>query len=125
MSHTACRLLERRRERIGANSASGEQRWGYEPDVKRIAATNVYGDRTIFPFHEMLCLAEPDEQLAEQQRANCADLHRLARLDLSMRQPLLCEVCQILLSSAPEVKLHLYSRLHVDREKLVGFEAPQ
>lgn len=86
----------------------------------------MYGDRTIFPFHELLHLAAADApvavQLTVEQRENCAELRRVARLDLPMRQPLLCQVCQIRLSSAPEVKMHLYSRLHVDREKCIGFD---
>lgn len=119
------RLLERSRDRISAPPTNTVHRWGHDADIETIVTTKLYGDRTIFPFHELLRLTDPqtpeNQQQVLRQRNNCAELHRVARLDLSLAQPIACALCQILLSSAPEVQMHLFSRLHVDREKYVGF----
>lgn len=124
-SNSHCRrLLERPRERISANPHA-QHRWGYDADVRTVGTTNIYGDRTIFPFHELLHLMDADApemvELLQRQRANCAAMHRLAKMDLPLRGEMRCEVCQITLTATPEVKMHLYSRLHVDREKFVGY----
>lgn len=118
-------MLERPRERISAPPTNQQHRWGYAADVTTISTTNLYGDRSIFPFHQQLSLTDPqapqNQQRVLRQRENCADLHRVARLNLSMAQPIVCALCQITLSSSPEVKMHLFSRLHVDREKHIGY----
>lgn len=118
------RLLERQRDRISA-VPNAAHNWSHDTDVQASGTKNVYGDRAIFSFHDRLNMNETGapahQQLVLQQRERCALLHRTARLDLSMREPLMCTVCQIALSSAPEVKMHLYSRLHVDREKYIGY----
>lgn len=119
------RLLERQRERIGAGVPT-KHCWGYESDVQLLGTQNIYGDRTIFPFHDRLQLGDADaertQRLLTRQRENCTQLHWVARNDLAMRSPLQCELCQILLSRAPEVRMHLFSRLHMDRERAIGFE---
>lgn len=42
-----------------------------------------------------------------------------------MLRPMMCQLCQIEIENVSILRTHLMSRLHLDREKQVGFEFNQ
>ncbi|KAG4078989.1 hypothetical protein HA402_001644 [Bradysia odoriphaga] len=125
MKEAIIALLERERPLMGL-PYDFDIGWSmFSPD-EAIHANDVFGTKAIFPLHNILSLAAADspDRLSQLHRLieNNKEMHRLAKTDVSLRRPVKCMLCHLDMESVSEIKIHLYSRLHTEREKKISLQ---
>ncbi|KAG4067051.1 hypothetical protein HA402_000042 [Bradysia odoriphaga] len=116
------KLLDKRRPLMGI-SYNPDMRWSkYHPD-DLIRAKIVFPKTAIFPAHNILSLAaadSPDRLYYHHDLVeNNKELHRTSKSDVALRRPVMCRLCHLELDTVSDLKIHLYSRLHSEREKKI------
>uniref|UniRef100_A0A1A9UIK5 Probable ATP-dependent RNA helicase spindle-E n=1 Tax=Glossina austeni TaxID=7395 RepID=A0A1A9UIK5_GLOAU len=85
-------------------------------------SVNVFGDRSIFPMHSVLRLEHDKPKLIHDLLLHCEELHNLRQLDSVRNISTTCRLCNQHLNSASELRMHLLSQLHCDREEEIHFK---
>uniref|UniRef100_A0A1B0AZQ3 Probable ATP-dependent RNA helicase spindle-E n=1 Tax=Glossina palpalis gambiensis TaxID=67801 RepID=A0A1B0AZQ3_9MUSC len=117
------KLLKKNRKYIGTNGNASCNIWKRSNDDEVFENVNVFGDRSIFPMHSVLRLKRDKPELIHDLLLHCEELHNLRQLD-SVRN-ITCRLCNQHLNNASELRIHLLSQLHCDREEEIHFKPPR
>uniref|UniRef100_A0A1B0CMA6 Probable ATP-dependent RNA helicase spindle-E n=2 Tax=Lutzomyia longipalpis TaxID=7200 RepID=A0A1B0CMA6_LUTLO len=84
---------------------------------------DVYNGASIFPF---LTSVKLDVNVKSEEggrlKKNCQDLYTIAGINRLERGGIKCQLCDTYLNDISQVRLHLFTKLHRDREKEIKFE---
>ncbi|KAH8236403.1 hypothetical protein KR026_000850 [Drosophila bipectinata] len=113
------RLLSKDRSYIELNASNSDFTW---EKVERIEPQpEPFGKRSIFPMHVIPELMEEDIGTRLFLIENCKKLYKWRNLEGAM-DVLNCKLCNMTLETTPQLRLHLLTQLHRDREKQIGFK---
>ncbi|KAH8271336.1 hypothetical protein KR018_007228 [Drosophila ironensis] len=113
------RLLTKDRRYIEVNSTNSDFTW--EQDTHLEPPAEPYGKRSIFPMHVLPELKEENTETRLILQNNCNELYGWRHFDGKMK-PLKCKLCNYLINSVSQLRLHLLTKLHRDRESQIGFQ---
>ncbi|XP_011209559.2 probable ATP-dependent RNA helicase spindle-E [Bactrocera dorsalis] len=118
------RLLNRNRKYIETHVDSHDNVW--QPyDVEDLIETEpIYGHRSLFPMHSALKLYDEKFDRIHSLGVHCQELHRLCQFDGPI-QTLTCQLCNQNLENIVQLRIHLLSQLHRDREHQIRFKMPR
>ncbi|XP_055594148.1 probable ATP-dependent RNA helicase spindle-E isoform X2 [Uranotaenia lowii] len=125
------KLLEQERKFLDIRHASNTYIWNQgEKDAGPSASTskkpktehlNVY-ENAIFPLIDPLNLAPVSARRLDFLKRHCRELHKLALTDVNLpKHGITCQLCNTVLETLPQLRIHLYSKLHRDRESQIKF----
>ncbi|XP_054743401.1 probable ATP-dependent RNA helicase spindle-E [Anastrepha obliqua] len=118
------RLLNKNRKYIETHVDSLDNVWQrYDPE-EVIETEPIYGKRSIFPLHAALKLYDEKFDRIHALGVHCQELHRLRQFDGSI-QPITCQLCNQSLENIVQLRIHLLSQLHRDREYQIRFKMPR
>lgn len=123
------KILEAERKFMDVRHASND--FGWKPmdlntsvgssSKKRKGDFNIY-DNAIFPLLEPLNLLPVSAKQIDYLKKHCRELHKLALTDVNLpRHGITCQMCNNILETLPQLRIHLYSKLHRDRESQIKF----
>ncbi|XP_058062573.1 probable ATP-dependent RNA helicase spindle-E [Anopheles bellator] len=82
---------------------------------------NIY-EKALYPLHPKLDLRPIKSDRIDFLQRHCQELHELVQTTVSLPNGgVTCKLCNVSLQSLPVVRIHLYSKLHRDREAQIGF----
>lgn len=88
---------------------------------KRKQDFNIY-DNAIYPLLPPLGLLPVSAKQLDFLKRHCRELHKLALTDVNLpRHGITCQMCNTILETLPQLRIHLYSKLHRDRESQIKF----
>ncbi|XP_055533952.1 probable ATP-dependent RNA helicase spindle-E [Wyeomyia smithii] len=122
------KILEAERKFLDVRHAPNDYAWKLDVNAvssssskKRKDDLNIYNN-AIYPLHEPLNLLPVNARQIEQMKKHCRELHKLALTDIHLpRHGVTCMMCNTVLESLPQLRIHLYSKLHRDRESQIKF----
>ncbi|KAH8288798.1 hypothetical protein KR054_009748 [Drosophila jambulina] len=112
------RLLNKDRSYIEVHTSNEDYIWEKLEDVEPQAEP--FGKRSIFPMHTIPELQEERIDSVMMLVSNCEELHNWRTFD-GLFNPITCKLCNQLLESVPQLRMHLLTQLHRDREKQIGY----
>ncbi|KAH8383191.1 hypothetical protein KR009_007200 [Drosophila setifemur] len=112
------RLLSKDRSYIELHSRNSDFLWEKVDNLEPTAEP--FGKRAIFPLHVVPELMEENMGTLLSLEASCRQLYSWRNFD-GVFKPMNCKLCNEMLESVPELRLHLLTQLHRDREKQIGF----
>ncbi|XP_033162467.1 probable ATP-dependent RNA helicase spindle-E [Drosophila mauritiana] len=112
------RLLCKDRRYIERNMSNADFEWETHPDLP--PPNEPFGKRAIFPMHSLTELQEEDTGRLVQLRENCSMLHKWRNFEGTLPH-MTCKLCNQWLESVPQLRLHLLTILHRDREKQIDY----
>ncbi|XP_017053534.1 probable ATP-dependent RNA helicase spindle-E [Drosophila ficusphila] len=118
LRHLINRLLNKDRSYIERCTSNADNLWDRVDDLPIQAEP--YGKRSIFPMHTVPELQEEDMSNLMQLVENCKMLYEWRNF-AGVLQPLTCKLCNHRLESVPQLRMHLLTQLHRDREKQIDF----
>ncbi|XP_062122470.1 probable ATP-dependent RNA helicase spindle-E [Drosophila sulfurigaster albostrigata] len=112
-------VLNKDRSFIERNLSNSDHVWEDMSDLE--PAAEPLGKRAILPIHCYYELEIENMSNLLALQANCKQLYewRNFRRDMSMLQ---CKLCNVMLESVTQLRLHLLTQLHRDREKQIGWK---
>ncbi|EDW81074.1 uncharacterized protein Dwil_GK11214 [Drosophila willistoni] len=113
------RLLSKDRCYIEPHSSNLDNVWEKLDNLE--PQSEPYGKRAIFPMHTIPELQNEDTTARLVLQENCKRLYSWRTFD-GVLQPLDCKLCNQRLETVSQLRLHLLSQLHRDREKQIGFQ---
>ncbi|KAM8704174.1 hypothetical protein ACLKA7_008726 [Drosophila subpalustris] len=113
------RLLSKDRSFIERHVSNMEYVWEKMDDLE--PPSEPYGKRAIFPMHCSYDLENENMSNLLALQANCKDLYDWRNFEGSMRTKT-CALCNQTLESVVQLRLHLLTQLHRDREKQIGWK---
>ncbi|XP_065082926.1 probable ATP-dependent RNA helicase spindle-E [Ochlerotatus camptorhynchus] len=126
------KILEHERKFMDIRHAPNDYSWRIEEDAnpveslsssskKRKQDFNIY-DNAIFPLLPPLNLLPVSAKQLDFLKKHCRELHKLALTDVNLpRHGISCQMCNTILETLPQLRIHLYSKLHRDRESQIKF----
>ncbi|XP_052863697.1 probable ATP-dependent RNA helicase spindle-E [Anopheles cruzii] len=82
---------------------------------------NIY-EKALYPLHPQLNLRPIKSNRIEFLQRHCQELRELVQTSVSLPNGgVSCKLCNVSLQLLPVVRIHLYSKLHRDREAQIGF----
>ncbi|XP_055384477.1 probable ATP-dependent RNA helicase spindle-E [Condylostylus longicornis] len=118
-------LLEKDRQYIECEQDFNGTDWNQVESKDMRAIKNIYMDRSIFPLHDHMRLYNEPYQHVENLRKNCKLLHEYKRIYTNATisgNNIRCELCGQNLNDIMQLRIHLLSKLHKDREKQIDFK---
>ncbi|XP_017141347.1 probable ATP-dependent RNA helicase spindle-E [Drosophila miranda] len=112
-------LLSKNRNFIECNPNSNDYEW-QDMEVTGGPESQPYGKRSIFPMHTIPELHGENMDTVLDLIANCKEMYDYRNFEGSF-DPMTCRLCKKYLESVGELRLHLLTQLHLDREKEVGY----
>ncbi|XP_022219578.1 probable ATP-dependent RNA helicase spindle-E [Drosophila obscura] len=113
------RLLNKNRSFIESSSHNSDYEW-LKMEEPRVPDCQPYGKRSIFPMHTIPELREESMGSIVPLIENCKELYNYRNFEGTF-DPMTCRLCKQLLETVPELRMHLLTQLHLDREEQVGF----
>ncbi|EDV94932.1 probable ATP-dependent RNA helicase spindle-E [Drosophila grimshawi] len=113
------RLLGKDRSFIERHVWNSKYVWEDMSDLE--PPSEPYGKRAIFPMHGSYDLESEDMGNLLALQENCSELYDWQNFD-GVMQPRNCRLCNETLESVTQLRLHLLTQLHRDREKQVGWK---
>ncbi|EDW66733.1 probable ATP-dependent RNA helicase spindle-E [Drosophila virilis] len=113
------RLLGKDRSFIERHVSNSEYLWEDMSDLE--PPSEPYGKRAIFPMHSSYDLENDNLSNLLELQANCKQLYDWRNFEGNL-QTQVCRLCNESLESVAELRLHLLTQLHRDREKQVGYK---
>ncbi|KAH8307656.1 hypothetical protein KR044_007309 [Drosophila immigrans] len=113
------RLLSKDRSFIERHVLNFEYVWEDMTDLD--LASEPFGKRAILPMHSCYDLENETMSNLLALQANCKELYDWRNFDGFMRT-LKCNLCNEMLETVAQLRLHLLTQLHRDREKQVGWK---
>lgn len=114
------RLLTEQREPLAPEFEPLQ--WNEFNSNEMIKAKKVFIDRAVFPQHDTLKLYPKEETNLLKLRENCEEIHCFARGLSATTGITKCQLCSMEFHDIRELQTHLMSRLHLIREKEIGFQ---
>ncbi|XP_016969045.1 probable ATP-dependent RNA helicase spindle-E [Drosophila rhopaloa] len=112
------RLLSKDRSYIEINSSNSDYIWDKTEDLPNVSEP--FGKRAIFPMHFIPELREEDFGHVLKLVENCKKLYEWRNFE-GVFAPMTCKLCNQLLESVPQLRMHLLTQLHRDREKQIDY----
>ncbi|EDV49067.1 probable ATP-dependent RNA helicase spindle-E [Drosophila erecta] len=112
------RLLCKDRSYMQRNMSNSDFEWESNPELPM--PNEPFGKRAIFPMHSLTELQEEDMGRLMHLRENCSMLHKWRNFEGTLPH-MTCKLCNQLLESVPQLRLHLLTVLHRDREKQIDY----
>ncbi|XP_034664605.1 probable ATP-dependent RNA helicase spindle-E [Drosophila subobscura] len=114
------RLLNKNRSFIESHSSNSDFEW-QKMEEQRVPDRQPYGKRSIFPTHQtILELRNETNDTIVPLIENCKELHNYRNFEGTF-DPMTCRLCKQSLETVPELRMHLLTQLHLDREQQIGF----
>nr|B3M383.1 RecName: Full=Probable ATP-dependent RNA helicase spindle-E; AltName: Full=Homeless [Drosophila ananassae] len=113
------RLLSKDRSYIELNASNSDFNWEKEDRIE--PQPEPFGKRCIFPMHVIPELLEEDIGRRLYLIDNCKKLYKWRNFEGAL-DILNCKLCNMSLETTPQLRLHLLTQLHRDREKQIGFK---
>ncbi|XP_058458626.1 probable ATP-dependent RNA helicase spindle-E [Malaya genurostris] len=122
------KILETERKFLDVRHAPNDYAWKNDLNAsagssskKRKDDLNIYNN-AIYPLHEPLNLLPVSAKQIDFLKRHCRELHRLGLTDVQLpRHGITCQMCNTVLETLPQLRIHLYSKLHRDRESQIKF----
>ncbi|KAM7362904.1 tudor domain containing 9 protein spindle E [Cochliomyia hominivorax] len=115
------KLLSKNRKYIETHCDENDNIWQYHEPSEILETVCILGERTIFPMLSALRLYDEKYDRTQALLRHCAELHKLRQFDGSI-QPVTCLLCNQLLENVAQIRIHLLSQLHRDREQQIHFK---
>ncbi|XP_037954577.1 probable ATP-dependent RNA helicase spindle-E [Teleopsis dalmanni] len=115
------RLLNKNRDYIETQKNFSDNEWQKFDDADLLSVNDVYGHRTIFPMHSILNLCTEKFESMHALGLHCKELYEQSNFG-GYINPITCRLCNQLLENINQLRLHLLSQLHLDREKQINFK---
>lgn len=112
------KLLEKTRRSVEVIHSANDHKWNKMDPQDVIDSNDMYGPSAIFTHHRTVRLENEDLKHRQALRKHCLELRSLSNLDMKI-QPLKCKLCDTNLETIPEIRMHLHTKLHRDREEQV------
>ncbi|XP_052835812.1 probable ATP-dependent RNA helicase spindle-E [Drosophila gunungcola] len=112
------RLLTKDRSYIELSSSSSDYLWDASDDQPKQAEP--FGKRAIFPMHSVPELQEENVGHVLQLVQSCNELYKWRNFQ-GVFAPMTCKLCNQSLESVPQLRMHLLTQLHRDREKQIDY----
>ncbi|XP_017031541.1 probable ATP-dependent RNA helicase spindle-E [Drosophila kikkawai] len=112
------RLISKDRSYIEVHSSNADYLWEKLEDLEPQAEP--FGKRSIFPMHAIPELQEEPTDSVTMLVSNCEELHNW-RTYQGVLKPVTCKLCNQQLESVPQLRMHLLTQLHRDRERQIGY----
>lgn len=128
------KILEHERKFLDMRHAPNDYGWrcdlnltaGSSSSKKMKGTFNIYDTNAIFPLLEPLNLLPVSANQLSFLKKHCHELHKLAHTDVQLpRHGITCQLCNNILETLPQLRIHLYSKLHRDRESQIKYRSPQ
>ncbi|KAI8129774.1 putative ATP-dependent RNA helicase spindle-E [Lucilia cuprina] len=115
------RLLSKNRKYIETHCDENDNVWQYHEPTEILETVCILGERTIFPMLSALRLYDEKYDRIQALLRHCSELHKLRQFDGSI-QPVTCLLCNQPLENVAQLRIHLISQLHRDREQQIHFK---
>lgn len=124
------KILESERRFLEVRNAPNDYAWtcdlnrteGSSSSKKMKGEHNIYDTNAIFPLLEPLNLCPVGAEKIEELKQHCRELHKLALTDVQLpRNGITCNLCNNVLETLPQLRIHLYSKLHRDRQSQIKY----
>ncbi|XP_030375012.1 probable ATP-dependent RNA helicase spindle-E [Scaptodrosophila lebanonensis] len=110
-------LLSKDRSYIESYTTHNSFTWENLPDLQVVQSP--YGKRCIFPMHGVQELQRVSEATLLSLQENCESLYSWRNFEGTL-QPMECKLCNYEIESVTELRLHLLTQLHRDREQQIA-----
>ncbi|XP_055626339.1 probable ATP-dependent RNA helicase spindle-E [Toxorhynchites rutilus septentrionalis] len=127
VKHIIIKILETERKFLDVRHAPNNYSWKVEDDAAPGSSSKTSGDfniysNAIFPLLKPLNLLPVNASQIDRLKKHCRELHKLALTDIHLpRDGITCRMCNTILETLPQLRIHLYSKLHRDRESQIRF----
>ncbi|XP_073816762.1 probable ATP-dependent RNA helicase spindle-E isoform X2 [Musca autumnalis] len=115
------RLLAKQRKYIELHIDVNDNKWEKFDVNEVINPTNRPEKRSIFPCHSYLHLYDEKFERTHTLTMQCQELHRLKQFDGTI-EPTTCRLCDLPLDNIVQLRIHLLSQMHRDREQHIHFK---
>ncbi|XP_031619138.1 probable ATP-dependent RNA helicase spindle-E [Contarinia nasturtii] len=112
-------LLTKERTVIETHCVPHEWKEYAESDFKE--SNNIYGLKSIFPLHGLPRLMTLDTTMKKRLKIHCTELRKMT---MTMPRAVICQLCATDIDNVTMLRAHLMTRLHIEREKQIGFVNP-
>ncbi|XP_061390701.1 probable ATP-dependent RNA helicase spindle-E [Musca vetustissima] len=114
------RLLSKQRKYIELHIDVNDNKWETFDANEIITPTSEKLSRSIFPAHSYLRLYDEKFEHIHTLNMHCQELHRLRQFDGTI-EPTTCRLCSVPLDNIVQLRIHLLSQMHRDREQHIHF----
>ncbi|KAM7364026.1 putative ATP-dependent RNA helicase spindle-E isoform 2-T2 [Cochliomyia hominivorax] len=121
IKHIVLRLLSKNRKYIEVHVGPNDNKWEYLDPNEIIEPTNIYDKRSLFPPHSIMRLYEEKYDSIHALNMHCHELHRKRQYDGSIPATT-CRLCHQPIENIVQLRIHLLSQLHRDREHQIRFQ---
>ncbi|KAL5273653.1 TDRD9 family protein [Megaselia abdita] len=124
LKNLVIKLLEKPRKFTEITRSINDNEWDphlYQNKKDVLETDNVYQDRSIFPVHRINALYCESKMEAHELTLHCEALHTCRKNDYLDTTIKCCKLCDEPLESIVELRIHLLSQLHRDREYQIKF----
>uniref|UniRef100_A0A1A9UTM0 Probable ATP-dependent RNA helicase spindle-E n=1 Tax=Glossina austeni TaxID=7395 RepID=A0A1A9UTM0_GLOAU len=118
------KLFTKNRKYIETHNIDNDNVWERFEREEILETKDVFGERSIFPMLTSLRLYSEDYDRIKTLLTHCEELHNLRHFDGAM-QTITCLLCNQPLENVVQVRMHLLSQLHRDREQQIEFKPPR
>ncbi|KAI9579934.1 hypothetical protein GQX74_000722 [Glossina fuscipes] len=118
------KLFTKNRKYIETHSSDNDNVWERFECEEILESSEVLGERSIFPMLPSFRLYREDNGRIRTLLTHCEELHTLRHFDGAM-QTVTCLLCNQPLENVVQVRMHLLSQLHRDREQQIDFKPPR
>ncbi|XP_017083784.2 probable ATP-dependent RNA helicase spindle-E [Drosophila eugracilis] len=112
-------LLSKDRSYIEQNASNSDYVWEKSDMLSK--QPEPFGKRAIFPMHTVPELVEEDFDQLMQLVENCKKLYEWRTFEGTLI-PMTCKLCNQLLESVSQLRMHLLTQQHRDREKQIDYQ---
>nr|CAD7401835.1 unnamed protein product [Timema cristinae] len=118
-------LLHRKRKSQELSSGKKQYAWNLvEPELLMHPGIEMSDEvKSMFKLHWAVALNDEDTGLTEELRTHVQELKELAAGSVPVKEAK-CRLCQVVVSSAQSLRLHLISAQHRDREDTLKSQTP-
>lgn len=123
IKHLIIKLLEKKRKYIEVHHDTHDHIWNEIDSNDILESNNIYGWNAIFPFHTGMRLYNESSEQIDTLRRHCKELHEYRKTNIPLPQFIKCQLCDQCLETCAQLRIHLLSQLHRDREYQIGYAA--
>uniref|UniRef100_A0A1I8NW04 Probable ATP-dependent RNA helicase spindle-E n=1 Tax=Stomoxys calcitrans TaxID=35570 RepID=A0A1I8NW04_STOCA len=120
MKQLVIKLLKQNRKYIEIHTDENDNVWQHHEASEILETTAVLGERSIFPLLNALILHDEQYDATQALLKHCEELHGLRHMDGTVK-PVTCRLCNQYLENVVQLRIHLLSQLHRDRELQIRY----
>uniref|UniRef100_A0A1I8QEN2 Probable ATP-dependent RNA helicase spindle-E n=1 Tax=Stomoxys calcitrans TaxID=35570 RepID=A0A1I8QEN2_STOCA len=118
------RLLSKQRKYIEIHVDVNDNKWEKLDENEIVNPSSLTRQRSLFPCLPQLRLYDEKFDRTHSLNMHCHELHRLRQFDGTI-QATTCLLCGVALDNIVQLRIHLLSQLHRDREHQIQFQPTQ